>query len=192
MAGREQRHTRGFTLLELVVVLVIMGLVASMTVMRVDSISPRFETNREAGEIARLMRNARGEAITSGKVVRGELNPRSHQAAFFYEDAADDPNAFSPDAAPYLTQDWSDRVNLEKTMVGADTLLDNTQTVIVRFWPTGLCTPVRLYFQHAEKDFKVTLKINPLTGVTKLAPGFEQPADSEIHVDLPGRQPGAK
>ena len=77
-------------------------------------------------------------------------------------------------------------------MVGADTLLDNTQPVILRFWPTGLCTPVRLYFQHAQKDFKVTLRINPLTGLTHLSTGFEQPADSEIHVEMPGRQPGTK
>jgi type II secretion system protein H len=192
MAGAVRPRAGGFTLIEIMVVISIIVVVTGMALFHSDSINPRFETNREASEVARLLRNARAEAIITGKIVRGELDPRNHTASFFYEDAADDPQAFSPEAEPYLKHSWSDQVNLEKTMVGADTLLNKTEPVILRFWPTGLCTPVRLYFQHAQRDYKMTLKINPLTGVTKVMSGFEQPSDSEIHVEMVARQPGTK
>ena len=106
-AGAVGPRAGGFTLLEIMVVVAIIVLVTGMALLHVDSINPRFETNREASDVARLLRNARAEAVITGKVVRGELDPRTHTASFFYEDAADDPNAFSPDAAPYLTQTWS-------------------------------------------------------------------------------------
>lgn len=192
MAGAVRPRACGFTLIEIMVVIAIIVVVTGLSLLNADSINPSFLTNREASDVARWLRNARAEAIITGKIVRCELDPRDHKASFFYEDAADDPNAFAPEAEPYLKQNWSDQVNLEKTMVGADTLLDKTQTVIMRFWPTGLCTPVRLYFQHATKDYKMTLKINPLTGITKVVAGFEQPSDSEIHVEMVAQQPGTK
>lgn len=55
--------TRGFTLLELLVVLVIMAMAATLAIPRFSQVLPGLELKRTAGDLAASLRGARGEAI---------------------------------------------------------------------------------------------------------------------------------
>lgn len=67
-AGRPA-GTAGFTLVELLVVLLIMGLMASIAAPYFGRLAPRLEAKAAAREVVSLLRTARGEAIRDNREV---------------------------------------------------------------------------------------------------------------------------
>jgi type II secretion system protein H len=186
-AERRPRFHRGagYTLIELAAVVIIIGLVLSMAVMRADSIVPRFELEREASDIALTLRDARNRAVIDDRAVRLEINPQTREMSYFYDEPGpqDDPLTFLGDE-PFATKTWGERVVLQRAWIGRDEVKE--QDIVLKFWPDGLCTPVRLQLQHARgPDLKCTVQLNPLTGLTKVLKGFVDPEFYEVKTAAP-------
>ena len=80
-------HTHGFTLFELLVVIVIIGLVSSLALPRFTQALPGVELKRAARDLAATLRIARGDAIqTNGDVTvflgrDQNVTPKNRRAA---------------------------------------------------------------------------------------------------------------
>jgi Tfp pilus assembly protein FimT len=170
-------------------VLVIIGIVLGVAFVRADSFLPSFEIDREAEAIALKLRDARNRAILSDRVIRVEIYPETHSIESFYDEPTpeeQDQGIFSDE--PVAVGSWSDRVTLQRALIGRDEALVGS-AVVLRFWPTGLATPVRLYLQHvAGGDLTRTVVLNPLTGLTTVLKGFVEPEAYEIKAAVPTRR----
>jgi len=70
---------RGFTLFEMIVVLVILGLTLALVVTRGPMHSVRLDTEATARELVSTLRLARGRAIAQNQPVTVVLTPRHYQ-----------------------------------------------------------------------------------------------------------------
>lgn len=68
------RRTAGFTLIEMLVVLVILGLVGSLVISRGPARSAGLDLRLQAGAIAQALRSARGQAIATDRIVAFNLD----------------------------------------------------------------------------------------------------------------------
>jgi hypothetical protein len=167
-------------------VVFIISLVSGLAFVNADAITPRFKADRVAAEVAAHLRTARSQAIIQQKVVRLELYPEDHLVLYFYEDPAA-PWALD-DSTPFAQDRWDPAMLLDRSIVGADDVLDQ-QAVILRFWPSGVCTPVRLHMRYRNNaELKRTVRLNPLTGLTTITKGYETPQDYELKIKAPGRR----
>jgi general secretion pathway protein H len=69
------RAAAGFTLIEMLVVLVILGLTIALIVARGPARSTGFDMRASAGDIAQQLRLARSEAIATDRITRFTLDP---------------------------------------------------------------------------------------------------------------------
>ncbi len=68
--------TRGYTLIELVVVVVIAGILVAMTVTRLDYLLPKYRLRGAAREVGAIMKQARVRAASTGREVYVEFDLR--------------------------------------------------------------------------------------------------------------------
>jgi general secretion pathway protein H len=72
-------HSRqGFTLIEMIVVLAILGLVAGLIVARGPARSATLEVQQAVALVAQVMRGARAAAIAAGRAQAVEIDPVGH------------------------------------------------------------------------------------------------------------------
>jgi general secretion pathway protein H len=71
----------GFTLLEMIVVLAVLGLMAGLVVARGPSRSPALDLRAAASELAQALRGARARAIATDRLVMVRMDPRAHRFA---------------------------------------------------------------------------------------------------------------
>ncbi len=69
MTSRNNKRQAGFTLLEMLVVIAVMGLILAMVTGFGPPRSHRLELQLAAQQVAEAMRSARGEAIAQGRLV---------------------------------------------------------------------------------------------------------------------------
>ncbi|NLX60786.1 MAG: prepilin-type N-terminal cleavage/methylation domain-containing protein [Phycisphaerae bacterium] len=190
---RRRRPCRdAYTLIELMAVVFVISLVSGLVFVNADAITPRFKADKAAAEVAAHLRTARSQAILQQKVVRLELYPEDHRILYFYEDPAaqwsQDAPADAGEEQPFAQNQWDASMLLDRSIIGADDVLDQ-QTVILRFWPTGVCTPVRLLMRFKNNaELKRTVRLNPLTGLTTIVKGYETPQEYELKINAPGRR----
>ena len=71
----------GFTLLEMLVVLVVLGLAVGLVIGHGPHRSRTLEARVAAGEVARTLREARGQAIAGNRMVLVAVDPARHAMA---------------------------------------------------------------------------------------------------------------
>jgi len=95
--GRAPARSAGFTLLELLVVIVIIGIIASMAVVSVRVLGGDHEMDQEAKRLAAVLTQARDEAILQGRDLGLRLDSRGYDFLRYdnrnerWELATDDP-----------------------------------------------------------------------------------------------------
>jgi general secretion pathway protein H len=97
--GTRTRTAAGFTLIEMLVVLVILGLTVALIVSRGPARSTGFDLRATAGDIAQQLRLARSEAIATDRITRFTLDPAERR----YETNGDVGSLLPPDLALTMT-----------------------------------------------------------------------------------------
>ncbi|MGC2459128.1 MAG: GspH/FimT family protein [Gallionellaceae bacterium] len=139
------RPSAGFTMLELMVVMVLMVLVYAIVVPKISSALPGTELKSAARELAAGLRKARSQAITHKEEATLTLDVEQHH----FEISGDDHSyAVSPrlDISLYTAQS-----ELSQDKVGA-----------IRFYPDGSSTGGRISVSFGERKYQVD--VDWLTG----------------------------
>jgi len=105
-------HAAGFSLLELLVVVFIIGILATMFTLSVGVLGEDSELDKETARLQALLNVAREDAVTQGRELSMHFYPDGYEFAIFEEDFIE---YYDPDGE---TQDQS-----KWTVMGSDTLL---------------------------------------------------------------------
>jgi general secretion pathway protein H len=160
-----RRAARGFTLLELVVVVAIVGLAAALAGPRLGRGFEALEFERAARGVMSQVRHARAEAIRGRGVRQLILSPVEHLA--WIEARA----AWSPEspAAPSPTPPPDSRaLPPGLRILPADERASPAARVVFTFFPGGESSGGRLLLE-ARGGRRLLLSVNPLTGLPALA-----------------------
>ncbi len=159
------RVQRGFTLLELVVVVVILGLAAGLVVPRLGRGFEGLEFARAARGLMSHVRRARAEAIARREVRLLVISPGEHLA--WMEDRArwapESPVAPAPSPPP-----TSFALPPGIRILPGDPGASPTERVLLTFFPGGESSGGRLLIE-ARGGRRLVVSVDPLTGLPALA-----------------------
>lgn len=177
-AGKHLRRP-GFTLIEIMVVVALMGLIATMAIPNIYQLSKKEGMRRAVGDLIEVCSNARARAILSGQAVdvifhpverRFEVSGATATGAatnFEVEGGAAKP-APAPSPGTGLAGIIPEDIILEMLDVN---LLEYSQSewTRVRFYPNGTSDEMTVVFHSDKGDFrKITLE--PTTGLATQGP----------------------
>ena len=166
--------TAGFTLVELMVVVLIVGLMVGISATKLDFLVPKYRLRGAAREVAGLLKQARSRAAGSGKDVYVELDlprgqywvlvafPRPAEAGLDVDPAA-------LEYQPILQQSLPDGVKFVDVIQGAKDRYD-TGRVRMKVSPFGSSMHMIVNLKNAE-DREIALRMNGLTGATTFHEG---------------------
>ncbi len=170
---------RGFTLIEIMVVVALMGLIATMAIPNIYQLSKKEGMRRAVSDLIEVCSNARAQAILRGKAVDVIFHPLERRfevsgATATVEATTLDGEAVAAKSAPAplpgtgLAGVIPEDVVLEMLDVN---LLEYNQSewTRVRFYPNGTSDEMTVVFHSDKGDFrKITLE--PTTGLATQGP----------------------
>jgi type II secretion system protein H len=144
--------SRGFTFVEMMVVLAIIALVAAIAVPAIDAGLDSREVRRAVRQIAATMHHLRGEAIATGKTRRLRLNPEENAIE------TDDQSRWA-----ILTE----RALIERVDGGFQT---SDGTIEVLFYPNGATSgaDVVVCSRRDRANNRLRLHLDPLVGEVRV------------------------
>jgi general secretion pathway protein H len=138
------RHSQGFTLLEMILVLVVAGVVAAVAVPNFQPAIARMQVQSATRDVASALRHTRGQALSRGRIEEFVLNVNQH----YYKVGGRQ----KPYALPSM---------VKLSLFTADFLQSEGQGSII-FYPDGSASGGRVTLEGAGKTFLVD--VNWLTG----------------------------
>lgn len=158
--------TSGFTLVELLAVVTIMGLMAGVVAVSWQSSLPRAELNSTVHDIAAAVSGARSDAIS-----------RNGEFRIYYDLDANSYRVVSPyRSGGGIAQTEEERLvvkrmrlpdNIDMRRVTIDGLQYESGTVYVTFDPLGSATGHTISLIQAPFDNHTTVEVLPLTGLIR-------------------------
>lgn len=142
LAGRLERHgaREGFTFLEMMLVLVILGLLITLAAPRLDSLTPKYRLRSGARQLASDIENHRLAAMTRG-IWLGVLYTMDGDDTYYQlipPAPRDYPNQPIEDREPFARTTFPRGVMIQGIRLrGSDDYYDSG-TLLVRFSPTGI------------------------------------------------------
>lgn len=142
------RSHQGFTLVELLVVLLIIGVLMSFAPAAFHRISPRIEMMSSARQVAGLLREARSQAIRDNRdaVVIIDTEERWYRLA-------------------RSSHQLDDAIRVELTTASSETLGEKVGGI--RFFPDGTSTGGRVTLSKNERKYDID--VDWLTGVVRIS-----------------------
>ncbi len=181
---RARRADRGYTLIELVMVILILGIILSITFTRIESFSPKYSLRAAARRLARILTLARSQAAVQGRpyFLKYKLEDARYYLLVPFEDQAPPPtDTETASTAPPIPQiHWEPMFaeNLPDGIRFRDILLGGTQKVEekevnVEISPFGITQGHVVHLTDGKGDY--TLDVNPLTGHVRFHEEYWEP-----------------
>lgn len=172
MPGRH--HARGFSFIELMVVIALIGLTLAFVVLKVDNLIPSSRMSAAARKIGSTNGLARAQAVATG--LRHALTydlTRQRFAVLIppHPEDIDEGRAKPDELFPLTWHPLPDGVKLLNVQLGDATV--SSGSVRVLFSPLGTVTPHALQLQGQENQ-EMTVTVNPLTGLVEIEPGLHE------------------
>jgi type IV fimbrial biogenesis protein FimT len=155
------RRNRGFTMIELMVVIVVIGITAAMAAPMFTRIIPRIKTKAEARNILNFMREARSRAIAENTQYGVYLNINNRQYILFKDTT-------NPSTAIYESADSTaiGPITLDPNVVYSSTSFANNCVV---FLPTGAASQSgSVNINSTQSDAAYSIAVLAATGKCKL------------------------
>jgi prepilin-type N-terminal cleavage/methylation domain-containing protein len=185
---RRVARDSGYTLIEMSVVLVIMGILLLVTVGRVDNLLPRYRVRSCVRDIASELRLARASAMTTGMphYIQYDVPARTYwilspekvvQVADEEEAADTAENAFKEAEYKWvrtMERKLPDGVKFEKVMWSAEQAAEQ-MPVTVECTPYGSIRRHTIWITGEEDNSKFTVTASPVTGFVELKEGHIDP-----------------
>ena len=168
----------GFTLVELMVMLIILGMLATLSFVSWRAIVPGTELNSAVRELAGTLSEARSDAIARNA---------EFQVEYYFEEAADHPRGYRI-VSPYrrgeggglafadeerLARSW---IRLPESVVirsiTVDGKLYSEGKVTVRFDPLGAASDHLIVLEQPEYENYYTIEVLALTGLIRFHDGI--------------------
>lgn len=163
-------HSKGFTLLELSLVLFIIGLLVTVLVPRLGGLeSARLEAS--AKRLAALVRYLSGEAAFRGQTYRIQYDLDQHRYGVQMLTPSQETKTFVADKSP-----MAQSVQLPTNITFADIRVPgigrvNTGQVFTHFYPQGYTDPTVIHLRD-QQSRTITVIIPPITGEAAVYEGY--------------------
>ncbi|MBI5367810.1 MAG: prepilin-type N-terminal cleavage/methylation domain-containing protein [Planctomycetes bacterium] len=181
MRSRRRAAAAGYTLIEMIMVVLIIGLMLTLVFTRLDLATPRYALRAAARDVSRLINLAKSQAITLGRIhyVQYDLKEGAYRILAPYEKAAD-PEAAARDLAAVPELGWEETMHRSlprdvrfKDVAFGTGVPSDSGLVTIQISPFGTTTGHVVHLTNEKEDFSVD--VNPLTGVAALTDSYVQP-----------------
>jgi general secretion pathway protein H len=153
--GRKSRGNAGFSLLELIVVLILIGAAAAMVAPSFTGSIKSIELETSARDVITLMKHARSEAIGGQKVFRVVLQGEGEK--YYY----------------YLANDFGEEISRvplpSEIRWGAE---EQEFPLVVSFYPNGRSSGARFSVRNRQRE--IFIDLDRITGFAKVVPDAER------------------
>lgn len=146
------KNTKGFSLLEMIVVMVLVGLLTALSAPTVGNSLSNLRLKTTARKLSAVLRGVRSKAISDKKKYSVALDPDN--SSYSYPDNGTNKTISLPENIVF------DKIDLK------DEMMERQSNVY--FYPKGNCTGGSIILSNERKQV-VQIKIETLTGRVKLA-----------------------
>ena len=160
--GLARRTLRGFTLIELALVAVILAILAAAAIPRLQQTALRLRVEQAASELAQLLRAAHEQAVASGEEMVWVWDPQASRARV--EPAGAEGGEAVPAGAALRSAALPDGFSVQLALDGEPAACN-----CVRFFPEGTSEPATLTVGF--RTHVMTATVDETTGHVVLVPG---------------------
>jgi len=175
----KEQSKAGFTLIEITAVVIIIGMIASIAIVRLDGMLPSTRTESAARELLAQMDFARTQAIAKAQEYSILLDFPEQRYAIRMPFDEDGTLITDPEERPILS--WHD-LNEGTELAG---VLDPRGEMIsegiyvLNYNPLGAAREVHIYLMgrgsEDDRDFELTIRVLALTGIASVFQGHIEP-----------------